>query len=222
LIAEKHLTPPARAAVERLLAIEPGSTMASISTWPDEHRNRITSRWHFVNFPRGDCHFRSERDCSDGQCVVAAIEKQNRILHSDASDAKRLTALKYLVHFVGDSHQPLHAGFSDDKGGNEYQVHTSGKSRNLHALWDTGLFLEIAPDSTSLSTKIMKDESRVIVSFGTGPVQWAEESCRIVQSNEFYPPHKVPDSYFSRFAPVAELQIYRAGVRLADMLNDLQ
>ena len=121
LIAQSQLTPKARAAVDRLLAVEPGETLVSVSTWADEHRNPANAPWHYINFPRGDCVYNEERDCPDGRCVVVAIKRQQEVLVSGATDDRKLTALKYLVHFVGDLHQPLHAGFQDDRGGNQYQ-----------------------------------------------------------------------------------------------------
>ena len=107
LIAQAQLTPRARVVVDRLLAIEPGETLASISTWADEHRNPATAPWHYINFPRGDCVYNEQRDCPDGRCVVVAIKRQLEVLGSDVTDDKKLTALKYLVHFMGDVHSSL-------------------------------------------------------------------------------------------------------------------
>ena len=109
-LAQAQLSATARQNLDLLLAQEPGATLESIATWADEHRSPATGRWHYVNFPRDSCSYDALRDCTDGQCIVAAIDKQTAILASDAPDAKRLTALKYLVHLVGDIHQPLHAG----------------------------------------------------------------------------------------------------------------
>ena len=106
-LAQKQLTPAARLEVDRLLSLEPGATMASVSSWADEHRSPKTARWHFVNFPRGTCEYDASRDCEGGQCVVAAIEQQADVLATSVDDGTRLRALKYLVHFVADVHQPL-------------------------------------------------------------------------------------------------------------------
>jgi hypothetical protein len=114
ILAVAQLSNNARAEVDRLLALEPGATLESISTWADEHRNPATANWHYLNFPRGNCSFEVERDCPDGGCVVAAIDRQLKVLKSTSSDESKLKALKYVVHFVADVHQPLHAGFGDD------------------------------------------------------------------------------------------------------------
>lgn len=113
--------------------------MASVSTWADEVRSRETAAWHYVNPPDGSCSYEPARDCPGGNCVVEAINGQVAILKSRASDAERLVALKWVVHLVGDVHQPLHAGFKGDKGGNRYQVQAFGRGMNLHSLWDGGL-----------------------------------------------------------------------------------
>ena len=139
-LAFEQLTPQARASVERLLTLEPGATLASISTWADETRSPSTAAWHYVNIPRdAGCHYEEARDCPGGQCVVAAIERQRRVLVSGASDVEKLRALKYLAHLVPDVHQPLHAGYADDRGGNKFQLQAFGRGTNLHAVWDTGL-----------------------------------------------------------------------------------
>jgi len=81
-LAWAQITPAAKMEVNRLLALEPGETIVSISTWADEHRSPATAAWHYVNFPRDSCVYDRERDCPDGKCVVGAIEKQTEILQS--------------------------------------------------------------------------------------------------------------------------------------------
>ena len=85
LIAERSLTDTAKRKVQQLLALEPGATLESISTWADEHRSPATAAWHYVNLPNGDCHYDATRDCSDGRCVVSAIERQILIYRTNAS-----------------------------------------------------------------------------------------------------------------------------------------
>ena len=91
-LAQQQLTPTAQRETERLLSLEPGSSLVLVSTWADEHRNPQTAPWHYVNLPRGDCIYEAQRDCPDGRCVVEAIQKQSDILQSAASDDKKLLA----------------------------------------------------------------------------------------------------------------------------------
>ena len=218
LIALPQLTTKARSEVDRLLALEPGATLASVSTWADEHRSPATASWHYVNFPRTSCEYDAARDCPGGACVVGAIEKQLDILASNAPDETRLTALKYVVHFVGDVHQPLHAGYQDDKGGNTYQVQAFSRGSNLHSLWDSGLIKNLHEEPAALATRLLKTNASS-VAVDTDPSHAAQESCRIVGAADFYPDRKVGTEYVEKYTPVVEQRLTIAGQRLAAMLN---
>jgi hypothetical protein len=220
LIAERHLTPEARAQVDQLLALEPGQTLASISTWPDEHRSPSMAPMHYVNFPRGDCHYQTERECPDGRCAVAAIEKQVNVLQSDASPDKKLTALKHLVHFVADVHQPLHAGYADDRGGNTYQLQAFMRGSNLHAVWDSGLLRQVGEAPEAMAQRLNGKTAKYL-GRKWSPASAAEESCVIVGLKDFYPPRLVDAMYIAQFTPVAEVRLTAAGVRLAELLNGI-
>ncbi|MDP3134997.1 MAG: S1/P1 nuclease, partial [Burkholderiaceae bacterium] len=210
------------AGVNRLLAMEPGATLASVSTWADEHRGASTARWHYVNLPKESCSYDAGRDCPGGQCVVEAIHAQLRILSSDASDASRLLALKYVVHLFADVHQPLHAGHAEDRGGNQYQIQAQGRGSNLHAYWDSGLILEGAADADALLARLRSDVASVAASPAaavTDPAAAARESCQIVAAQGFYPPRKLPPAYVETYQPVMQQRLALAGARLAAALN---
>ena len=217
-LAEAQLLPKARTEVERLLALEPGQTLVSISKWADEHRSPARAPWHRVNFPRESCKYDAERDCAGSKCVVAVIDRELAILSSKTSDERRLEALKYVVHFVADVHQPLHGGYKDDKGGNTYQLQAFLRGSNLHALWDTGLIKNMHEDAVTLTARLLA----MPVPADSGdlsPVRAAEESCRIVGAPGFYPEHKVGMDYVEKFTPTVEQRLRLAGARLAGMLN---
>jgi hypothetical protein len=217
-LAQAQLTPKARKEVERLLALEPGQTMASISTWADEHRNPSSAAWHYVNFPRDSCTYDAEGDCPDGRCVVGAIERQLEVLASNAPDEKRLTALKYVIHLVADVHQPLHAGYRDDKGGNTYQLQAFMRGSNLHALWDSGLIRSLNEDVESL-TERLRPLTLLTLSRDLNAAHVAAESCRIVALPGFYPQRLVGRDYIERFTPILEQRLVLAGARLAGLIN---
>ena len=218
-LALAQLTPKARAEVDRLLAQEPGETLMSISTWADEHKNPSTARWHYVNFPRDTCTFDAARDCPDGQCLVTAIERQTAVLVSNATEEKRLSALKYLVHLVGDVHQPLHAGYLDDKGGNTYQLQAFMRGSNLHAFWDSGMIKSMNEDVDQMTARLLKNTPSVTAK-KLNAIRAAEQSCQIVGMAGFYPDHRVGQDYVDRFTPVLEGRLSAAGVGLAGLLND--
>jgi len=197
LLAEQQLTPKAKEQVLKLVALEPGATLASISTWADKRRNRTTGPWHYVNLPRDDCTYGAQRDCPDGNCVVEAINRQLAVLASDAPDEKRLTALKYVVHFVADVHQPLHACYAEARGGNTYQLQAFGRGTNLHALWDSGLIGNLDMSSEALAAKLATGK---VGDASLDMAHAAEESCRVVGG----PPEfdtKFPDLLIFRVVP---------------------
>ena len=202
------------------LALEPGASLVSISTWADEVRSPSTAAWHYVNLPRDSgCHFEAARDCPDGRCVVGAIERQVAVLASSAPAEERLKALKYLVHLVGDIHQPLHVGYADDRGGNQYQVRFGGRGTNLHAVWDVGLVEQWPGGTHALRDALMK-ATTAAGDARLDPAQWVEESCRVMASPGFYPDdHFLPADYVQRYAPVVRERLAAAGSRLAAVLN---
>jgi hypothetical protein len=121
-----------------------------------------------------------------------------------------------VVHFVGDIHQPLHAGYSDDKGGNSFQVQAFERGTNLHALWDSGLIRNWHGGLQALQVEVMAKAADA----GGNAQSWAEESCRIVDTPGFYPPtRKIEAEYAQQWNEVVRSQLSMAGRRLAAVLN---
>jgi len=163
LIAEKYLTPEARQFVNELLSENPidpqlkrycGSfprdALADASTWPDDVRNELKNGpWHYIDIPRGAARQPLSEFCGPESCVTNAIAVQLGILKDKNADTrKRAEALRYVVHFTGDLHMPLHASTNNDEGGNCVPLryfrrrpheHQISFSPNLHALWDTAI-----------------------------------------------------------------------------------
>ena len=216
--AATRLSPAARAQIDRLLALEPGATLASVSTWADEVRSPTTAAWHYVNFPRdADCRYDGDRMCIQDNCVVGAIDRQMAVLASAAPEQRRFIALKYVVHFVGDVHQPLHAGFADDRGGNSHQLQAYGRGTNLHALWDSALLQQWPGGITALKEAM---EKVPLTAAASDPRAWAEDSCRVVSAAGFYPTRRTLDEgYPEQWNGQLVQQLAAAGQRLAEALN---
>ena len=216
-LAESRLEPAAKAEAARLLALEPGASFSSVSTWADEVRDPATAPWHYVNFTRGAaCHYDAEAQCAGGQCVVSAIERQRAVLASSAPDAERLLALKYLIHFVADVHQPLHAGYADDRGGNGYQLQLPDRGSNLHAVWDSVLIRNWPGEAPALRAAVLAQPA---APQDQAPA-WAEASCRVVAGDGFYPvTHVLEADYAAKWQPVVAQQLGLAAQRLATLLN---
>lgn len=224
-LAEAQLTPQARAEVRKLLALRGARHLSDIAVWADDLRDtdpalfQRTKRLHFVNFHSRDCIYEPPRDCRDGECVVAAIDKYSAVLANRAnSQTARSEALAFVVHFVGDIHQPLHASFRHDAGGNDFQVRWHGRGSNLHRTWDSTM-LDTAHLSAARYARKLEGERMPVVT-GGAPEEWAEESCRIDRDGGVYPDaHTISQAYVDRELPVAERRLRQAGERLAALLN---
>lgn len=228
MLAERQLRPAARAEVSRLLAGEPDPTLAGIAAWADDVRAAEgpgkSAPLHYINFKGGDCSYVPGRDCPDGNCVIAAINRNFLILSDHTRpDAERRDALKYLVHFVGDVHQPLHSTPRDDKGGGDFQVNYQGKGSNLHKVWDR-LILERKKSTPADYANALANQPALADDAtrrsDRPAVDWAVESCRIVLDGNLYPSsHVMDDAYLDRNLPLAEQRLRLAGNRLAAMIN---
>lgn len=221
-LAERRLSEAALAHIAELLRDETDATLAGVSIWADEIRRQPewlhTQPWHYVNLPDLDCGMERQRDCPDGDCVFGAIERQREILaDAGAAQGERVNALKFLVHFVGDVHQPMHAGLRSDRGGNGFQVNIDGEGMNLHRVWDSVIL-----GRRGLSWQDYADvlESGAVCAGGQ-PEQWAMESCRLIDTNSLYPSGRIiDDSYLLQHRALAERRLQQAGIRLAALLED--
>src|ERR1700680_3693856 len=140
LIAADQLSPAAKRQIQQLLGTEDvAAGMEEVSTWADEIRRERpnTASWHFTDIPIGSNSYEPRRDCPRDQCSVAQIDSEERILADRKLLAPvRAEALRFLIHFIGDLHQPLHSANNNDRGGNEIHVILGNRHTNLHAVWD--------------------------------------------------------------------------------------
>jgi hypothetical protein len=170
--------------------------MADASTWADDIRKvrPKTAPWHFVDIPLGASHGDISEFCGPQSCVTRAITDQIAILRARGIDpAKKAESLRFLIHFVGDLHQPLHAATNNDLGGNcvpvAYfdalpQLRNAGAERytpNLHSVWDVNIIDTIAAGRTpeQVSNELEQSFRKEIAVWQGSPVdvnQWAWES----------------------------------------------
>ncbi|HTS28171.1 MAG TPA: S1/P1 nuclease [Bryobacteraceae bacterium] len=228
-IAEVQLTPAARDHIAAILG--PGQTMASVASWADEvRRSRPESApWHFIDIPNSQAHLDMARDCPKGACVIAKIEELRRTLRDPATPpAQQKEALMFLVHFVGDMHQPLHCSDQGDRGGNGVRVVFHDRTTNLHSVWDSAMLGRLAP-ADDLFPTLSAESLRRKKKWSKGTVeQWAEESHRAA--------HKIIYGKLPKAAGTAPIpldapyesvgdrlireQLEKAGARLAEVLNE--
>ena len=221
-LATSLLTPEAQNQVADLLG--PGVTLADIATWADDVRpsRPNTGPWHYVNIPRGASGYNAQRDCAHG-CVVSAIEQSLRMLQDTSkSRAVREEALRWVVHFVADLHQPLHV-IADDRGGNDVLVQFLGRQTNLHRLWDGDLIDHTYPNPTALQEQVQVLLQTVPwqVWASGHPEDWAMETHRVAQEAVYLFPDSrmIDERYLEKALPVIHEQLAKAAVRLAWVLN---
>ncbi|HRI45164.1 MAG TPA: S1/P1 nuclease [Fimbriimonadaceae bacterium] len=247
-IAEKGLNARAKARVSELVKIgtdDRTNTFVTCGVWADDVKSSKDRDWHYINI-----FFRRDGKPADmeppEENVVWAIRRFTKVLgDAKASRDDRAEALRYLVHFVGDVHQPLHAVSevstawpSGDRGGNDFNIGpVSGWSErpltNLHALWDfgCGAFLPVRRPLNAkgkdridqLATEIMKEVPRAKLSglAERDPMKWARESHELAK-REAYSLQRgrpVPETYLSKGRATCRRQAALAGHRLADLLN---
>lgn len=228
-IADAELTAAAHAQVAQILG--PGVTMSQIASWPDQIRRERsdTAPWHYVDIPIDKPHLDMARDCAKDACVVAQIMAEQAVLRDPAAmPVQRKEALMFMIHFVGDMHQPLHSSDNKDKGGNDVRVILFDRPGNLHGAWDSGLLGRMGKED-DLFPVLLKDARKHQKKWSKGSVQdWAEEAHRAAQKNVYgkLPPvakgTPVPlgAAYEKTADPVIRTQIEKAGDRLARILNE--
>jgi hypothetical protein len=239
-IADTELSGLARAHVREILG--PGESLDEAATWPDDMRSdpspfwqKTASPWHYVTVngitydhapPEGD--------------ALEALDRFRHVLQDpNASLADKQTALRFVIHLVGDLHQPFHAGKCCDKGANDVKVTWFGKPTNLHAVWDSAIVDDEQLSFSELAAKLERhiSDRQLIQWWDIDPRDWVSESAEL--RDGLYPtaadmpkpakgkkPRKgqppLPDlsySYAYRFTPLMERRLSQAGVRLAAYLN---
>lgn len=225
-IAWKHLSVTAKAEITRLLP--EGETLVSVAPWADEVRpqRRETAPWHYINIPVEAARGVWRPYCPNDECIVTAIGRMAaRLADRSLPAAERDEALRFVVHFVGDLHQPLHCGDRRDRGGNDVAVIFRQRPTNLHSIWDTPLLQEML-QREGARERLLRDaepEEWQRESAGT-PEDWVWDSHRLSRDVAYaaLPPERpalLDDEYAERAYPVIEEQVRRAGLRLATLLE---
>jgi hypothetical protein len=231
MVAANHLSPAARQNVKELLGNE---TLADVAVWADRYvadGHRETAPWHYVNIPADGRPYVSTRDCPRGDCVVDRIrDNQNRLANRSLSRADRAMALRFVVHFVGDLHQPFHA-IGVNRGGNGIPIVAFGSttcgrggpdrsSCNLHGFWDSELIghrrLRDGAYAAELERQIAAQRWRALGS----PVDWAMESNAVARTALLPAGGEAGEAYYRAHIAQIDERLALGGLRLARVLND--
>ena len=230
LIAEAQLTPAAKQGIADLLDVETDprvKSLADAATWPDliKGDRPDTEPWHFVDILIANGTYDAARDCADANCIIPKIEQFRATLaNHSAPMADRLEALKFVVHFVGDLHQPLHCADNHDRGGNGVAVKWFGKRMNLHSVWDSAIIDRAGLDEESFSAQLVGDvDPEQIPAVEAGDlVDWANAAHRLAKTHAYALPQNrfLGQNYYSKHADIVDEQLTKAGLRLARILNE--
>jgi S1/P1 Nuclease len=255
LVAQSFLDTDVRKRVNALLAADTDSLtahdIANAATWADKFRDantgggrQRTSQWHFV-----DIEIKApdlDKACfnyppvptgtvaSDGpaaDCVVDKIQEFAAELANPATDIEeQVVALKFLLHFVGDLHQPLHSSDDNDRGGNNKKVSAAGfRAGNLHHYWDTEFVNQLETDPKSIASDLIGHISKGQISAwqAGSPSDWAMESFKVAKEDAYGQlpepstrgSYRLTEEYISTATDDVAQQLSKAGVRLALILN---
>lgn len=227
-IAQRNLQPDARAEALRLLAIDGDTSLADVANWADAIRDqpsyadlaRLTRPMHYLRFSDSDCRFDAAVNCAGGACIVGGVERYSAILADRSrSDADRAEALRFVVHFVGDVHQPLHAGYRSDRGGFAYPIQYGERGTSMHGIWDYDIIGSRGLDWRAYATQLDTREKPRDTDIGK-PAEWAEQSCRITRDGNIYPTgHTLDNDYMTRMRPIVETRLREAAQRLTAILD---
>jgi len=227
-----------------------GDSLVDVANWADSVKYSSGYEWsavlHYIDTPDWACTYKHSRDCVADRCVAGAIANYTyRLGDDDLSDKQITEALKFLVHFVGDTHQPLHVGFTSDEGGNTIKGTFEGDKYNLHAIWDSAMIEKHINDdfdgdqdeymsylqqalNTTYKNKIA---SWMKCSNGNAscPDEWASETVLYACSNAYVDQDgndiesgfSLGDDYYNFNIDLIDEQLAKAGVRLANVLNNV-
>jgi len=204
----------------------------SSANWPAEQSLQEGSEWriplHRVWFGENDTRFEADQHCPFNSCSVAAILEARYVLEkTEFSSQQRRQAIKYLVHYIADVHQPTNCGLLSDRGGRDILLKTSNLTKvTLHWIWEHGLIQLNEKNWSQLSSSIRFNlDSSLIAEWQTetSPSAWAWE-CHQIAKTVAYPlaePGTWGMTYYKKAWPIYEEQIMKAASRVASTINAL-
>ncbi len=230
-IALQHLNPAVKVKVQNLMG---NTDFVESALWADKIKYVAswchTAPYHFADIPENEDYLDTlksgGRGCSGKPDVVQALLKaESQLADSSNSKADRFAALKFMIHFVGDLHQPLHVGRPEDRGGNTISINWFDKKTNLHSVWDTYMIRSVhdsefgamsVPEQAAWYANYI-DTDRGEAKEAVDPGAWLEDS--LLARGSSYSGYDDEDSYQQKNIKLIERQLKAAGYRLASWLN---
>jgi len=235
-IAQDNVSGHTRARIEQIIG---GEELPEAATWPDDQRSNpapfwqeTASPWHFVTLPPGQAAEQLEHP-PEGDALTA-LQAYTATLRDPAASAEdKATALRFVVHIVGDLHMPLHVGRPGDRGGNDVRVQWFDlPQQNLHWVWDEGIILKQQLSFSEYAERLERrmTPAEVVEWWNVEPAVWMDESAAL--RDRLYPatseeaglgtresPVRLSWQYAYDWTPSTELRLQQAGVRLAAYLD---
>ena len=220
-IAETIITEKTKNEINKILD---GESIAMVSTWADEKRSDPKfdkyGIWHYVNMPLDKSYSQANHTQEN---IVTVIKKSTKLLKSNSlSKEEKKFYLKFLIHLVGDIHQPLHVGRAEDRGGNDIKVKFFYKKSNLHSVWDSDMINNYRISYTEFSYHLININDSKNFIIGDAEV-WANESQALVK--DIYSTVKSGDrlgyEYIYLNFPIVKQRLYEGGIRLGYLLNEI-
>lgn len=221
-IAERHLTPAAAQAVAELIGPQ---TLAQVGVWADDVRSdpawKKADPWHYVSIDDGETYESTAKN-PEGDVVEAMRRFEAVLRDSRAGREERAQALKFLVHFVADVHQPLHVGRRADRGGNEVAVIWFDQPGNLHSVWDSEIIDSTRLSFSELAEFLDRSAPQEVAGWQRSTyLDWVRESFELRPGVYDTGGGKLSWNYRYASLPVVERRLLQAGVRLAGLLNSI-
>lgn len=221
-IAQQNLSVEAKKGVKDILGDQ---DLARVSTWPDEVRSDksydYATPWHYVSIPNGKTYFDQKR-APNGDVIFALFQFEETLRDKKATKEQKKDALRFMVHMMGDLHQPLHVGLAEDKGGNAVKIKWFKAESNLHALWDEGIidFEQLSYTEYTKFLNFFSKDDRSSFEKGTF-LDWATESQELRPMVYNVPNDTAGYEYHFQVKPIYEKRLRQAGLRLATVLNKI-
>lgn len=233
-IAQDNVSGRTRAEIERILAHE---ELPEAATWPDEERSnpdpfwKEAGPWHYITLPPG-AGVDALQHPAEGDAETALARFTAVLRDPAASRQDKATALRFVVHIVGDLHMPLHTGKDGDRGGNWVNVLWFDEPNNLHWVWDEGMILRQQLSYTEYADRLeaRTTPDQVLEWWDATPRTWMAES--VALRDRIYPatgpelgmgtrevPVVLSYQYNYDWTPAMELRLQQAGVRIAAYLD---
>jgi hypothetical protein len=222
-IAEKHMKPQTIGKIEAILQMR---SISGVGVWMDNIRSdsnyNYTYTWHWVTTPDGEYDASIQEETGDAYSTFLRLK--SNLMSGTLSDKEELDQLRMLIHIVGDLHQPLHVGQPGDRGGNDVLITFTGRSSNLHRLWDSELIESKKMSYTEIAAGLCKRIQPTLIDSlnAKTPADWLREAAALrTHIYDIPEDHRVSYEYIYKYYHIVEERLIAAGIRLAAVLEEI-